>query len=94
MTRWRKAFPTAVLLDPSGDIGRRYRAKVTPHMFIIDKDGTLAYQGAIDSNPSWDEDDIPTATNYVGQALAQLKGGRPVDPTRTQPYGCSVKYDF
>ena len=92
LTRRRDAFPTSVLLDPSGDVGRLYRAKVTPHMFIVDKDGTLAYQGAIDSIPSWDEDDISVATNYVGQALAQLKAGRPVKPRGTRPYGCSVKY--
>jgi len=92
LTRARNAFPTAILLDPSGDVGRRYQAKVTPHMFIVDKDGTLVYKGAIDNIPSWDEDDIPKATNYVGQALAQLKAERPVAPTGTRPYGCSVKY--
>ena len=92
LTQRRDAHPTAVLLDPSGDVGRLYRAKVTPHMFIVDKDGTLAYQGAIDSIPSWDEDDISVATNYVGQALAQLKAGQQVKPRGTRPYGCSVKY--
>ena len=92
LTQQRGAFPTAVLLDPSGGVGRLYQARVTPHMFIVDKDGTLEYQGAIDSIPSWDEDDIPKAVNYVGQALAQLKAGRPVKPAGTRPYGCSVKY--
>ena len=92
LTRRRDAHPTAVLLDPSGGVGRLYRARVTPHMFVVDKDGTLAYKGAIDSIPSWDENDIPVATNYIGQALAQLKAGRPVKPTGTRPYGCSVKY--
>ena len=38
LTRRRDAYPTAVLLDPSGDVGLLYRARVTPHMFIIDKD--------------------------------------------------------
>ena len=94
LTRRRDAYPTAVLLDPSGDVRLLYRARVTPHMFIIDKDGTLAYKGAIDSIPSWDEDDIQMATNYVGQALSQLKSGRPVEPTATRPYGCSVKYGY
>jgi hypothetical protein len=92
LTRNRNAYPTAVLLDPSGKVGRLYRARVTPHIFIVDKDGRLAYKGAIDSIPSWDEDDIPMATNYVGQALDQLKAGQPVKPTITRPYGCSVKY--
>ena len=94
LTRSRGAHPTAVLLDPTGDIGRLYRAAVTPHMFIIDKDGTLAYRGAIDSIASWSENDIPDATNYVRQALAQLKAGLPVQPRGTRPYGCSVKYGF
>lgn len=92
LTQRRNANPTAVLLDASGDVGRLYRARVTPHIFIIDKDGTLAYKGAIDSIPSGDAADIPKATNYVGQALAQLKASQPVKPTTTRPYGCSVKY--
>ena len=92
LTRDRDASPTAVLLDPSGAVGRLYRARVTPHMFIIDKDGTLAYMGAIDSTASGDADDIASATNFVGQALAQLKAGDPVKPSITRPYGCTVKY--
>ena len=92
LSRSRGAHPTAVLLDPSGEIGKLYRAVVTPHIFIIDRDGTLAYQGAIDSIASWDEDDIPRATNYALQVLRQIKAGLPVEPQVTQPYGCSVKY--
>ncbi len=92
LTQSRRAYPSAVLLDPKGDIGRLYRAAVTPHIFVVDKDGTLAYQGAIDDIPSWDEADIPKATNYVRQVLAQLKAGLQVKPGVTRPYGCSVKY--
>lgn len=92
LTRSRGAHPTAVLLDPSGEIGRLYRAVTTPQIFIVDKDGTLVYQGAIDSIASWDENDIPSATNYVRHAIKQLKAGIPIDPSATRPYGCSVKY--
>ena len=92
LTSDRDASPTAVLLDPSGEVGRLYRARVTPHMFIINENGQLAYKGAIDSIPSGDADDIASATNYVGQALGQLQAGKPVDPSITRPYGCSVKY--
>ncbi len=67
---------------------------MTPHMFIVDRDGTLVYRGAIDSIASWSESDIPNATNYVRQALAQLKAELPVKPHGTRPYGCSVKYGF
>lgn len=92
LTKKRDAHPAAVLLDPDGKLGRLYRARVTPHMFIIDTDGTLAYKGAIDSIASGDAGDIPEATNYVLQAMAQLKAGKPVTESTTRPYGCTVKY--
>lgn len=92
LTKSRSAHPAAVLLDPAGKLGRLYRARVTPHMFVIDTDGTLAYKGAIDSIPSGDSGDIPEATNYVLQAMAQLKAGQPVKEATTRPYGCTVKY--
>ncbi|HBC08624.1 MAG TPA: thioredoxin family protein [Rhodospirillaceae bacterium] len=92
LTQSRNAGPSAVLLDPSGEIGRKYAARTTPHMFIIDPKGTLAYHGAIDSIKSTDVTDIPKAQNYVLNALAQMKAGEPVKPQGTRPYGCSVKY--
>jgi len=92
LTKSRNAHPAAVLLDPDGKLGRLYRARVTPHMYIIDKDGTLAYKGAIDSIASGDTADIPDATNYVLQAMTQLKAGQPVKESATRPYGCTVKY--
>lgn len=82
----------AVLLDPDGAVGRLYGAKTTPAMYIIDKEGKLAYQGAIDSIASFDEADIPKATNYVSQALAELAAGKAVSQAQTKSYGCSVKY--
>lgn len=92
LTATHGATPTGVLLDPSGDLGRAYDAKTTPHMYIIDPRGTLVYQGAIDSNRSSNPATIPTATNYVNQAMADLDAGRPVSQDDTQPYGCTIKY--
>lgn len=92
LTKSRGAEPTKVILDATGQIGRLYAAVTTPHMFIVDVDGKLTYKGAIDSIKSWDESDIPKATNYVTNALAQMKAGQPVNPQGTRPYGCSVKY--
>ncbi|MEQ8504187.1 MAG: redoxin domain-containing protein [Rhodospirillales bacterium] len=92
LTDKRSAHPSAVLLDPSGDIGRKYAARTTPHMFIIDPKGLLTYHGAIDSIKSTDVADIPKAQNYVLNALQQMKAGEAVKPQGTRPYGCSVKY--
>ncbi len=86
------AKATAVLLDESGVTGQAYGAKNTPHMFVIDKSGTLAYQGAIDDKRSADSGDIEGARNYVKETLEALLGDKPVEVAETKPYGCSVKY--
>ena len=92
LTSSRNAAPTAVLLDESGEIGRLYGAKTTPHMYIIDEGGELVYMGGIDSIPSTDTNDIARATNYVDAALNALSSGQPIEDAVTRPYGCSVKY--
>ena len=61
-------------------------------MYVIGPDGTLAYEGAIDSKASARVDDIADATNYVRAALDSLAAGEPVAVARSKPYGCSVKY--
>jgi len=83
---------TTVIRDEAGEIGRLYDAKTTPHMFVIDKDGNLAYAGAIDSNSSPRQSVIKDAKNYVLAALDDLEHGRAVEVAQTQPYGCSIKY--
>lgn len=88
---WKSAA-TAILLDPDGVTGRAYGAKTTPHLFIIDADGTLLYKGAIDDKASADPGDIPDAKNYARQALDEALAGKPVSEAQTQSYGCSVKY--
>lgn len=92
VTKEKGAAPTAVLLDPQGTVGKLYGAKTTPHMFIINADGVLVYNGAIDDTPSTDLGDIATAKNYVQSALDELLAGKPVSEATSQPYGCSVKY--
>jgi peroxiredoxin len=92
LTTSRNAFPTAVLLDESGDMGRAFDARVTPHMYIIDADGILVYMGGIDSNPSRHSADIAEATQYVMVALEEMAAGQPISNPVTRPYGCTVKY--
>jgi len=86
------AAPTAILLDPKGDIGHLYEARTTPQMFVVNPQGVLIYNGAIDDKPSTDQADIPAATNYVSAALTQAMAGKAVTAPATRPYGCSVKY--
>jgi peroxiredoxin len=84
---------TAILLDSAGKIGREYGAKNTPHMFVIDKTGRIAYMGGIDDRPYADPASLKGAKPYVALALADLKAGRPVATPISKPYGCSVKYN-
>ena len=83
---------TAYLLDADGKVGHAYDARTTPHMFVIDDQGTLRYAGGIDSINSADQEDIPNATQHVRVALSELAAGKPVSKAVTPPYGCSVKY--
>ncbi len=92
LTRSRHAEPTAVLLDPSGTVGRLYHAKTTPHMFVIDKNGILQYMGGIDSIATADVSDIAQAEPYLKEAMLAVVDGKPVAHPVTRPYGCSVKY--
>jgi peroxiredoxin len=91
-TKDKNAAPTAVLLDPSGEVGKKYDAKTTPEMFVLDKEGKILYAGAIDSIKSTDSADIAKAENHVRQALDAALAGQPVPKPKTTPYGCSVKY--
>ncbi|RKQ71828.1 peroxiredoxin [Litorimonas taeanensis] len=92
LTVTRDAAPSAVVLDPEGTMGKAFNAKTTPHMYIIDADQTLVYQGAIDDNRSAKHSTVATAKNYVKAALADMEAGRPIAESDTAPYGCSVKY--
>jgi hypothetical protein len=80
------------LLDPTGQIGHLYDAKTSPQMVVINPQGVVIYDGAIDDKPTTDLEDVPTATNYVNLALEQAIAGKQVETPTTRPYGCSVKY--
>ena len=87
-----QAAPTAALLDPTGKIGHLYDAKTSPQMVVINPQGVVIYDGAIDDKPTTDLNDVPGATNYVNLALEQAMAGKQVETPATRPYGCSVKY--
>ena len=87
-----KSSASNVLLDSAGTVGKLYEAKTTPHMYIIDKEGMLAYQGAIDDKADAEAASIPGAKNYVAQALNEMMAGKKVSVATTKSYGCGVKY--
>lgn len=75
------------LIDSDGKVGKMFGARTTPHCFVIDAKGVLVYRGAINNSQSGDG-----KTNYVVQAVTQLKKGETVSPSDTKPFGCGVKY--
>ncbi|MEC7274381.1 MAG: redoxin domain-containing protein [Verrucomicrobiota bacterium] len=83
---------TAMLLDTTGEVGRAYDARVTPHMYLIGPEGLLIYQGAIDSIRSTRASDIEKAINYVRAAYESAVSGETIEHTKTTPYGCGIKY--
>jgi peroxiredoxin len=87
-----KTKQTALVLDPDGKAGRSYGAKNTPHMFVINPEGKIIYEGAIDSKATPNPSDIASSTNYVKVALEESLAGKTVTNANTKPYGCSVKY--
>jgi hypothetical protein len=86
------AVPSAILLDGNGEVGKRFGAQTTPHFFIINPKGELAYSGAIDDKPSTDVGDVAGAKNFVAAALDSGLAAEPIQVSTTKAYGCSVKY--
>ena len=87
VTKWSMEYP--VLIDEAGVVGQRYRARTTPHMYVINPEGQLVYNGAIDNSPSGRPTD--EYKNFVEMALECVADGREID-FGASPYGCSVKY--
>jgi peroxiredoxin len=83
---------TDILIDETGKVGKLYGAKTTPHMFVINPQGQVVYNGAIDDHPNTNREDIAVSKNYVRGALDSALAGKPVPVATSQPYGCTVKY--
>ena len=95
MQGWMKdkaGAPHATLMDEKGVAGRAYDARTTPHMYIVNPEGKLAYAGAIDDKRSYNPNDVKTSKNFVRVALNEALAGKAVTTASTTPYGCSVKY--
>ncbi len=80
-----------ILLDPSGEVGKRFGAKTTPHMFVINTEGRIVYSGAIDDSPDTSSDP-KSSKNFIREVTNEIAAGKAIDVGETEPYGCSVKY--
>jgi len=97
LTESRKASPSHVLIDESGEIGMLYGAKTTPHMYMIDANGILRYKGAIDNigrGMQFFNAPFNKAINYVSSQMDQLIANQSLAINSTTAYGCSVKYNY
>ncbi len=83
---------SAILMDLQAVMAKAYQAKTSPHMFVINPNGVLVYNGAIDDRPTPDVEDVQGATNFVSAALIAGMAGKPIPTATTRPYGCVVKY--
>lgn len=72
------------LLDRDGTVGRAFGAERTPHVFVLDAKGAVAYAGA------WTDRD--REVDYVEAAVAALRAGLPVTHARTRARGCTIQY--
>ena len=79
------------LVDEAGTVGRQYGAKTTPHMYVIDPQGTLVYAGGLDNAPR-NEQPAAGYVPFTAQAIDAVLAGEPVATSKTQAWGCSVKY--
>ena len=84
---WKMRHP--LLFDPTGEVGKLYRATTTPHMFVIDNDFILRYAGALDNAPMGKE--TGEYENFVKGSLDAISKGEPC-PGGDKPYGCGIKY--
>src|SRR5438105_1420562 len=91
MASW-KTKQTALLIDPESKVAKLYGAKNTPHMVVVNPEGKIVYEGAIDSKASPNPADIPSSTNYVKAALDEALTGKPISNAQTKPYGCHITY--
>jgi len=84
--------PTDILLDPTGEVGKMFKARATPQIVLISPKGEILYNGAIDNDPRASGEAIFKSENYLRRAWSEIKEGKPVSISTTQAYGCSVKY--
>lgn len=83
-----KDLPYPYVFDATQKTAVAYGARVTPHIFLLDAAGKLAYRGRVDDNVNEGE----VKARDFAEALAALATGRPIPVAETTAFGCGVKY--
>jgi peroxiredoxin len=83
-----KSFTFPYLFDEGQQIYPKFGATKTPHVFLLDKEKTVKYIGAIDNNA---EDASAVTERYLENAIAALESGKNPEPAVTKAIGCSIK---
>jgi len=84
----REDWPMPYLRDERQDVAHAYGARVTPDVFVLDREQRLRYRGA----PDGDYDDPAKGALWLRDALDALLAGREPSPAQTEPVGCSIKW--
>jgi peroxiredoxin len=84
----KRNYPFPYLHDAAQTTAHDYGATRTPEVFLFDKDRSLRYHGAVDSN--WEDD--KDAEPYLRRALDDVLGGHDVSVPETRPLGCTIKF--
>ena len=84
----RENWPFPYLWDETQEAARAWGARVTPHLFVLDRDRRLAYEGA----PDADHRDPSQNAAWLRAALDAVLAGSEPEPPSTESVGCSVKW--
>lgn len=84
-----RKYPFPYLQDSSQKLGREYGAYVTPQVFVLDRERTIAYMGAIDD--SMDADEV--TERYLNDAISAVLSKRELEVEETKPVGCHIEFE-
>ena len=84
----REDWPFPYLHDESQQAARDWNAQVTPHLYVLDAERVIRYEGA----PDADHMDPSLEAAWLRQALDAVLAGAQPEPAATDPVGCSIKW--
>lgn len=76
-----------VLRDENHYVADLYHAQVSPHLFLVDEEGILRYQGALDDRTFRHRE---ATRQYFHQAVEALLVGQQPQISQTPAYGCAL----
>ena len=77
------------VVDETSGVAKAFGATVTPEAFLFDKDGKLAYHGAIDDNHKQPD---KVTKRYLLDALQAVAAGKAPPVRESKSLGCGIKF--